>query len=307
MLQYKLHHYLFLFLTLAMTLTLPQNSIGQTVPPVEKYSISPTQALAKNPFKLNLLGGNWPCQTTFSRESVLVTGKRIDLSFIVNLNVTPMPYILSNDVPVPSLSPICIMPLSNLDTIGPVYVSGPVFSVPALAVGQYEVWATQMVECLYTQPMCKIAVIPILVGTLNVTAQGAITYTINPTTTPLKKDFTLDLLSYQFNCGTTYDMLASSVTGNTIALTFLDHENPLTACPAIYKPYGPSYKMTGLPAGKYDVKVYHLPACAAQHCPFAAITPEDAGILTVTDSTQRKGISTAVFGTSMSAHLILGL
>jgi hypothetical protein len=124
---------------------------------------------------------------------------------------------------------------------------------------------------------------------LDVSQAGEITYSINPTKTAALKDFTLDLLSYQFNCAITYDMLSTSVNGNDISLTFLDHEAPpLSICPAIYKPYGPTFKMAALKAGTYTVTAYRLPACAPQGCKMAP-TPGDAGTLVVEDATTKTG------------------
>ena len=116
------------------------------------------------------------------------------------------------------------------------------------------------------------------------------TYSLNPTQTAADQAFTLDLLSYQFNCGTTYDMLSASVNGNAISLTFLDHDAPPgTACPLIYKPYGPTFSFPGLHPGIYTVKAFRLPACAAQHCPFAAIPGVDAGPLEVGTPQEKVG------------------
>ncbi len=116
------------------------------------------------------------------------------------------------------------------------------------------------------------------------------TYSINPTKTASDKAFTLDLLTYQFNCGTTYDMLSASVNGNAISLTFLDHDAPVgTVCPLIYRPYGPAFSLPGLHSGIYTVKAFRLPACAAQHCPFAAIPGVDAGTLVVGTVAERAG------------------
>ncbi len=115
-------------------------------------------------------------------------------------------------------------------------------------------------------------------------------YSINPTKTAADKAFTLDLLTYQFNCGTTYDMLSASVNGNAISLTFLDHDAPAgTVCPLIYRQYGPTFSLPGLHSGIYTVKAFRLPACAAQHCPFAAIPGVDAGTLMVGTAADRAG------------------
>ncbi len=264
-----------LFLAFACALSMPETIQSQTIPP-QAYSVSPNPAPAAVAFKLSLIGGTWNSAATFSRESVLVTGSRIDLSFVVRQIIFMDPPIWIKNSPV-------------VDTLFAVPVVAPIFSMPALKAGKYEVWATQMYECLYAKPPCEMAVTPKYAGVLEVSPAGAISYSINPTKTLPGKDFNLNLLSYQFNCAVTYDMLATAVNGNNISLTFLDHEAPVgSICPAIYMPYGPKFNMAALKAGTYTVTAYRLPACAAQGCKIAP-TPGDAGTLVVEDVTTKTG------------------
>lgn len=111
-------------------------------------------------------------------------------------------------------------------------------------------------------------------------------YTITPTSMEAGKEFNLSLLSYEFNCGTTYDNLATSVVGNVITLSFLDHPDPAAVCPAIYKPYGPTFKMAALKPGTYTVKAYRHPDCLP--CELLGVTA-DAGTLTITAGVSKKG------------------
>ncbi|MDQ3000377.1 MAG: hypothetical protein M3Y08_03815 [Fibrobacterota bacterium] len=104
-------------------------------------------------------------------------------------------------------------------------------------------------------------------------------YTITPITMEADMEFNLSLLSYDFNCGTTFDNLATSVVGNVITLSFLDHPNPTAVCPAIYRPYGPTFKMAALKPGTYTVKAYRHPDCLP--CKRLGVTA-DAGTLTIT-------------------------
>ncbi len=264
-----------LFLAFACALFMP-GTIQSQIISAEAYSVSPNPAPAAVAFKLSLLGGKWNSLASFSRESVLVTGSRIDLSFVVRQIIFMDPPIWTKNPPV-------------VDTVFTLPAVAPVFSMPALKAGKYEVWATQMYECLYTKPPCEMAVTPKYAGVLEVSQAGAITYSINPTKTLPGKDFNLNLLSYQFNCAVTYDMLSATVNGNNISLTFLDHEAPVgSICPAIYMPYGPRFNMAALKAGTYTVTAYRLPACAAQGCKMAP-TPGDAGTLVVEDVSRKTG------------------
>ena len=262
-------------IVLAATLILP--STGRAaVAPVQEYSVTPDTALPGKAIDMTLLSKTgWGCGTVFSHQSAQVTDKRIDLVFVATGPDSLRPCVYAVGAQRAQPANPALVP----------YNYGPHFTIAALAAGQYEVWAAQMPECAFANPSpCKIAIQPKFAGTLTVLANQTITYSINPTNTAAGKDFTLDLLSYQFNCGTTYDMLSASVNGNAISLTFLDHAQATGAvCPDIYRPYGPAFKMSALKAGSYTVKAFRLPACAAQHCPYAALPGEDAGILKVTD------------------------
>ncbi len=263
-----------LLFIISLSLILPEKAAAIALP---AYMISPDSVAAEKAFKLSLIGGSWDCGATFSRESVTVTDKRIDLSFVENSNLIIDPPILLAGNPPKGVLPICAYDLAataDPELLIPAYA--PVFSMPALKAGTYEVWATQMYECMYSEPMCKMAVQQKYAGVLQVTADGGITYSINPTRTEADKDFTLNLLSYDFNCGTTYDMLANSVTDNTISLTFLDHLNPAALCPAIYKPYGPAYKLAGLKPvpTKWSPIAYPLARRKVARWPQSRLMPE---------------------------------
>ena len=259
---------------IAIILSLAPNGFATTLLPTPQPSPAQplVQALTVVPNSLNanivntitLTGDTaWKCNTQFSHDTAVVNGKRINLSFSLTQNPQTK----------------CV-----LTTIYPPPPVGPKFLLPKLSAGSYEVWTTEIPTCAYSKPACLVAYMQKYAGVITVADSGTITYSINPTSTVAGKDFSLDLLSYQFNCANTYDMLTSSVLGDTISLTFLDHEPPAASiCPAIYKPYGPTFKMKALKSGTYLVKAFRLPACAAQGCKMAAI-PANAGILTVTDT-----------------------
>jgi hypothetical protein len=265
-----------------------QAPVDPVTPALPQYSVSPNPAPSDKAFTLYLTGAGGGCYTTFSRESVTVVGNRIDLSYVSNTIATIDP--LPADAKAPSSDliacPVLDQPKTTLAAqeapiLPPIY-SQPTYAMPALKAGTYQVYVTQMYECLYTKPTCKIAVQAVSAGTLTVQQASVTTsYTLTPTSTAASKDFELSLLSYAFNCGTGFTNLASAVSGNTITLTYLDRPpKDLIACPAIYQAYGPTFKLAGLKAGTYKVVAERLPSCYP--CKMMSEVA-DAGTLTVKD------------------------
>jgi len=72
---------------LALCLSLAALPALAVTPVGPVYSIAPTSTAADKAFTLTLLGGSFGCGATFSRESVVVADKRIDLSFVANIMV----------------------------------------------------------------------------------------------------------------------------------------------------------------------------------------------------------------------------
>lgn len=264
-----------LLLGLAAAALPVRSQIAVDPPP---YTISPDSAAANQEFSLTLFG-NYPCNASFSNESVTVDGAKIHLGYEENT-------LMMEGQAIP-----CPVYLEKGTAAAPgtgFRVNAPLFRIPALKAGKYEVWAYQSYACMRTEPRCMMAPMEQFAGVLTIgDAGGTLTYHIDPASTPAKKDFDLSLLSYQFNCGTTFDHLSSSVNGNEIVLSFMDHDNSSKVlCPAIYKAYGPSYKMAGLAAGTYQVMAARLPACIDQGCKIKQ-TLEPAGTLTVLADTGR--------------------
>lgn len=250
-------------------------------------SVTPNPAPAGKAFTLTLWGVKQDCHTAFTRETVTVSGNRIDLSYTPQTAAVPM-----GGVPENAASPGIVCPV-YVDAAGqavsdPVSIlpNAPTFPMPALKAGEYEVWAEETPECLYTQPACAIRIAPQAAGTLKVAADSQAAYSISPATAAEGGEFELQLLSYAFDCATTYDNLSVNVAGNEITLTFLDHADPAGICPAIYRPYGPVFKMPALKAGSYAVKAYRMPSC--HPCKMLGILA-DAGTLTVTAAKPRTG------------------
>lgn len=225
--------------------------------------VTPNPAPANKAFQMLLQGVAANCYTTFTRESVMVSGARIDLRYTS----------VSSGVVYDQNSAVCPMADAG-PSAASLLASMPVFSMPALKAGKYEVWATLMPECLYSEPSCKIAVRPDSVGILTVQGDVPMTYMLNPAATPAGKAFALQLLSYGFTCATAFDQLSAVVSDGVITLSFSDQELP-KGCMDAYNPYGPTFQMPALKAGSYKVKVNRLQLNAVV----------DAGVLLVTGAT----------------------
>lgn len=98
------------------------------------------------------------------------------------------------------------------------------------------------------------------------------------------QDFELAVLSYRYTCANVYENQKVVVNEQRIDLSFTTSADPKVLCPAIYKPYGPTFKMPALKAGRYAVHMNLLLACHVQEpmCR-AAIQVEPAGTLVVSE------------------------
>lgn len=257
-------------------------AMAQTIPPA--LSVIPNPAPAGKNFTLTLVGVATRCGALYTHQSVSVNAGRIDLQYTVESGIVIDPPILLKGEVEP-IDPVCPVYLADQAAPSAILPNGPTFATPALKAGSYEVWATNVPACAYAKPACAVKLMPVSAGKLEVTEQGSITYLINPTTVEAGQDFELSLLSYDFNCGHTFDNLSVAVGEGVITLSFLDHANPAAICPAIYKPYGPAFKVSGLKAGSYKVKAYRHPACLP--CKMLGETA-DAGVLTVKASVAKK-------------------
>lgn len=94
--------------------------------------------------------------------------------------------------------------------------------------------------------------------------------------------FTLKILSYRYNCGTEYSHAAFRRDGDVLDFRFVAKENPAAVCPANIAPYGPSFEMPALPAGRYHLAATALHPCLVAPQPCDVVEKrEDAGVLTV--------------------------
>ncbi len=249
---------------------------GQTA---ATLSVAPNPAPAGKPFTLYLEGITpADCYTTFSRESVTVTGTRIDLRY------TSQTLIYATD-PASAVAPgpNCPIPVATMaETTGviptQVIANLPTFAMPALAAGKYEVWASDVPACIYSG--CKVAMpAPMSAGSLTVQAQPDPAYSFTPASAPAGQLFALHLLSYGFTCATTSQNLKNNVVGDTSNLSFSTAEQTGVACPAVYMPYGPTFVIPALTAGTYQVRV-NVNATSSY---------VSAGTLSITAGVARKG------------------
>jgi hypothetical protein len=107
-------------------------------------------------------------------------------------------------------------------------------------------------------------------------------WVLSPTTVPAEQSFSLSAQSYRYNCGTVYENQSVSVVGDRIDLSFTAEDRLDVACPTIYRPYGPTFRMPALKPGRYQVFMNLLLPChVTQPACRAAIQVEEAGILNV--------------------------
>jgi hypothetical protein len=255
--------------TVMAALGLAAVSFAQTSPAL---SVAPNPAPAGKQFLLYLQGLTADCYTTFARETVTVSGSRIDLYY------TPVSIEFTGSV----VDPVCpvsaagakdttLLPASALPNL-------PTFPMPPLPAGKYAVWAYSVPACFFANPGCLIAPQGVSAGSLEVRNEGAISYSFEPASVPAGRAFDLHLLSYGFSCATIYENLVVQVDSGSIVLSFLDREPAGAVCPAIYKPYGPVFQLPALAAGTYQVKVNRLSLNAVA----------DAGALAVTGTPLHK-------------------
>jgi hypothetical protein len=286
-------------------LALPSYARAAMDPVAPAYTVTPNPALVNTPFTLYVNGTGATCNTLYSHQTVTVVGKQISLAYVAQ-----EVYMIddaavaggtasgntgkSSDATVVGTCPVYAVPLDASGSAGtspivaPIRANAPAFSLPALAAGEYAVSVSKLAACMVSTPACMMAVLPVSAGTLSVepTAAKPNSYTITPISTAPEQAFELSLQSYEFDCGTSFDSLGVNVAGNNITLSFLDHANPNAICPAIYRPYGPTFKLPALKSGTYAVSSYRLPACYP--CKMAGETAQ-AGTLTVRGDAKRTG------------------
>lgn len=221
-----------------MALSLAAGAAAQTA---SGPSVIPNPAPSGREFRLYLRIGMpcMDCSYTFSRESVSVNGSRIDLRYVISL---------------PAANPGPPEPGAIRSMAG----SQPTFTMPSLAAGRYEVWASQIPACTLNPQPCEIAQpAPYRAGELEVRSDVQPGLILNPGYGPAEKAFDLQLVSGGYSCATAFDSLSAAVYRDTVTLTFYDWERPM-GCAVAFELYGPTFHLPALPAGTYRVKVNRL-------------------------------------------------
>lgn len=109
-----------------------------------EVTIAPQTTPADSAFDLQLLTYAYTCATEYNHLGYAVNGNTITLSFL------------------PTTRPNVICPA----VFKP---HGPTFKIKGLNAGTYRVQALPGVPCLYTEPKCAVAILPVSAGQLHVT------------------------------------------------------------------------------------------------------------------------------------------
>lgn len=230
-------------------------------------SVTPNPAPADKAFILYLQGVTASCYTTFSRESVTVSGTKIYLRYTTQSLIVPQ-----TGYP----DQVCPMPLDDAGPAAAIVANLPVFNMPALKAGKYEVWATNVPACRYTEPSCAIAEPAQSAGVLEVRGVAAPQYDFSPDTAKAGVAFSLHLVGSAFDCATSFSGVTASVFADGIQLSFLPQQLP-KGCGDTAHNYGPTFVIPALKAGSYPVMVNRLDMNAIVQ----------AGTLTVTGTPAR--------------------
>ncbi len=230
--------------------------VRETQTPSPTFTISPEKAPAGEQFNLQALSHQFSCGTSYSRQSYRLENGRLVLTFDWKTDPAVM-------------CPAVVRPY------------GPSFRIKPLEPGKYPVWVERPcpvgAQCLHLETYAA--------GTLVVEkADFPAKYLLSPSDVAAGRDFKLELSSYQFTCVTSFSHKRVRQTDSTIVLSFLAKDDLDIACPMIYKPYGTTFPVEGLNAGRHAVYVERLAPCMVSNpaC-MMAVVPELAGYIVATD------------------------
>lgn len=219
--------------------------------PAARYGFAPTETAAGAAFRMTLSPFGFDCNTEFKTISATVNDTSITLAFVHSQRAVTLD---------------CKAVLMVPPTL--------VYPVPALKAGKYQVYAMAYPECAYNTdpngPVCKIAVIPELIGTLAVGITPIppkldSAWHIRPVKTLSQKPFDLAVVSNRYgNCQSSFYGQSLSVDADrrVIHVSFGVETHIDRVCIQDVRPHGPTFSAPALKAGKYQVMVSVLPACA---------------------------------------------
>ncbi len=204
--------------------TLVVNSKGPT------WQLNPATTETDKTFQLQILSSSYHnCGMAFENKSVDVDGLNIRLGFT------------SIETPVQ-----CITNISPW---------GPVFDIPALKKGRYKVFATDIPDCVNSDPACTMAILePEAIGTLTVDDNKVVLddFNISPEQTAANQAFEISVSSHSISCNVVFSNQNVTADEDKIILQY-DFVLTRKACPDVYQPYGTTFKVSALEPGNYSL------------------------------------------------------
>lgn len=228
----------------------------------------PDTVLAGASFRLHLATLRYDCNTVFAHHQVDVIGDSVvQLSFTAEVGQHPN--------------------CAQFDTV----VTGLVYAMPALKPGGYALQAWEIPACVYPKDssasVCKIAPQWENAGRLTVVAANttqANGWTLSPRSVKVDSIFDLKLLNARYHpCRNSFDHASLQQSDGGLFAVFSVTEKTGVICTDDIRPAGPSFRVNGLPAGRYPVYLTVRPACSFEPpiCPIAYQPPELVDTLTV--------------------------
>lgn len=234
---------------MGLLLSLAATTQAASEPVTTRYGYAPTETAAGAAFRMTLSPFDFDCNTEFKTISATVTDSSVTLAFVHSQRAVTLDCKAVLMVP-PTLT----------------------YPVPALKAGKYKVYALAYPECAYntdpSKPVCKIAVIPELIGSLTVgveTPKADSAWHVRPVRTPSQKAFELSVVNARYgSCQSSFYGQSISVDANkgVVHVSFGVQTHPDHVCIQDVRPHGPTFAAPALKAGKYQVMVSVLPACA---------------------------------------------
>ncbi|HLP42765.1 MAG TPA: hypothetical protein VK465_14745 [Fibrobacteria bacterium] len=214
------------------------------------YSLEPGTVKAGEAFSLKLVGSAFHCLTDFS-----------DLASRIQESHPPRIVLTFRDTVNPHWN------CTNEDGS-----FGPVYKMPALVAGTYEVFAERLPACV--EKGCTVIPTLQLAGKLTVTDSGEPRegWFLKEKVVVAGAPFTLSLLNHEYgNCQTDFTHTSLNVNSfkcpgsHSITTSFVVEKHPERVCITDIRPHGPSFKVEALQPGIYPIYVNEMPACVFEN------------------------------------------